>query len=192
MTKKTRLTILAAIAVVVAAIVVLLLLRKGGETPPAPEEPAYDRSQNPEYQKIIDFEQKTQARTMAGIARARQNLADAQQDGLEPEIIKELEAEVEAAEKQLALDRERMNANIRREIWKEQHPEHVKVLEQNRADEMSIMAQIADAQKRLDAAKAQAASDEEIARLSAELDELVKKLVENHKEADKKLMERGK
>lgn len=191
MTKK-KLLMLAAIAVAVAAIVVILLLRKGGDALVAPETPTYDRSQNPEYQKVMDFEQKVQARTMGEIARARQNLAEAQQAGLEPEIIKELESEVEAAEKQLALDRERMSANIRREIWKEQHPEHIKVLEQNRADEMSIMAAIEDAQKRLDAAKASGASGDDTNAISNEIDALVKKLVENHQAADKKLMELGK
>ena len=195
MTKKTRLTILAAIAVAVAAVVVLLLLRRGAEadrTPPAPKPAVYDRSQNPEYQRIMEFEKAEQRRTQGEIARARQNLAEAKQAGLEPEVVKELEDAVSAAERQLELERERMRANLRRELWKEQHPEHVKVLQKNRADEIAIMAEIDAARERLGSAKAAGAAADETAALEAEIEGLVKKLAENHLAADKTLRELGK
>lgn len=184
--KKTILAI-AVIAVVVAAVLAVLWLRQKPSESQEPEDAAYDRMTNPEYQKMLEFEKSEQKKTMGELARARQNLEEAQQANLEPEVIQELEEVVTAGEKELELERERMRANLRREIWKEQHPEHVRVMDDYRAKEAKIMADLDAAQKRLDAAIAEGASDSDVAALKGAVDELVAKLAENHEEAEKAL-----
>lgn len=187
MTKKTKLLILAAVAVVVAAVVVALFLCRGGSAQAPEETPAYDRAHSPEYRRIMEFEKAEQKRTMGEIARARQNLAEARDAGLEPEVVKELEGAVASAENELELERERMRANLRRELWKEQHPEKVKVLDDFNATQRSLMAEIDAAQKRLSDAKAQGAADEAMAALKGEVEALVKKLADSQNAADQEL-----
>lgn len=190
--KKKTIVMLAAIAAAVAAIVVGVLMKMRGGVPASPEEAEqlrYDRTANPEYQKLMEFEKNEQKRTMGEIARARQNLEEAMEANLEPEIIKELQDAVDAGEAELERERTRMRANLRREIWKEQHPEQLKVLEENNAKEREIMAELDAAKKRLDDATAAGASAEELAGLKKNVDSLVARLVDNHNAADAKLRE---
>lgn len=184
MSKKTK-TILMLLAIAaVAAIVAVLLLRKGEPSPQEREDAVYDRMQNEEYRKILDFEKAEQKKTMRELARARQNLEEAREAKLEPEVIKELEAVVLEEEKNLELERDRMRANLRRELWKEQHPEQVGIIDGHRAREAELMAQVDEAKKRLEDAKAAGASADEVAALKGDLDALVARLAENHNEAE--------
>ncbi len=184
MSSKTKFWILAVIAAAVAVVVAVLLLKKGDAPVAEPEEPTYDRTASPEYKKLMDFEKAEQKRTMGEIARARQNLEEAREAGLETEVLKELEDAVAAGERQLERERARMRDNVRREIWKEMHPEHIKVLEENTAKEREIMAQLDAAKKRLDDAVAAGAGADETAALKQDVDALVAKLIENHQAAD--------
>lgn len=187
MAKKNKFTLLIAVLAAVAVVVLAVWLAKRALSPKDDPEPQYDRMTNPEYQKVIEFEKAEQKRTMGEIARARQNLEEAKQANLEPEIIKELEDVVAAAENELALERERMLANLQREIWKEEHPEQVKTLDEFRAKQREAKIAIDEAQKRLDAAVAANAPDEETAAIKAEIEALVNNLAQLRTETDRKL-----
>ena len=188
MTKKRKLILFLAVLAAIAVVVLAVWLAKLALSPKGDDEQqVYDRMTNPEYQKVIEFEKAEQKRTMGEIARAKQNLDEAKQANLEPAIIKELEDAVAAAENELELERERMRANMQREIWKEEHPEQAKVLDEFRAKERETMAAIDAVQVRLDAALAANAPDEETTALKAEIEALVAKLAQLRKDADRKL-----
>lgn len=187
MTRKQIIFLIAALAAVAAIVIALFCAKRGAPTAQELEEAQYGRMVDPEYRKMLEFEKAEQQRTQGEIARARQNLEDAKQAKLEPEIIKELEDEVAAREKDLELERERMRANLQREIWKETHPEQVRAIDDYRAKEREIMMAIDEAQKRLDEAVASGATEEQTAALKAELDAQVAKLEENHRDASRAL-----
>lgn len=188
MNKKQKYILIAVLAAIVAIVLAVYFAKCGVSSPEGEDEiESYDRMANPEYQKVIEFEKAEQKRTMGEIARARQNLDEAREAKLEPEIIKELEDAVADAEKKLELERERMRANFRREVWKEQHPEQVKMLDDYRAKERETMAAIDAAQKRLDAAVAANAPDEETSAIKGEIDALVKNLAQLHNDASRAL-----
>lgn len=187
MTRKQIIFLIAALAAIAAIVIALFCAKRRAPTPQEQEEAQYDRMTDPEYQKMLEFEKAAQQRTMGEIARARQNLDEAKQAQLEPEIIKELEDEVAAHERELELERERMRANLQREIWKETHPEQVRAVDDYRAKEREIMAEIDAAQKRLDEAVTAGADGEQTAALKAALDALVAKLEENHRAASRTL-----
>ncbi len=191
MSRKTKIVLLVVAAAAVAAAILAALWMRRGESAAEPETAIYDRMKNPEYLKMLENEKAAQRKTMGEIARARQNLEEAKEAKLEPEIIKELEDAVAEAEKNLELDRARMRDNLRRELWKEQHPEHVKTLDEYRAREAATMAEIEAAKKRLADAEAEGAGEDRKAALKAELDALVKKLAENHNTAEQTLRSLG-
>lgn len=177
MTRKTTFAIII-LAVAAAVVLVLLWMRRGSSG--SADDAGYNRMQSPEYARIMEFERGEQRRTMGELARSRQNLDEAREAGLDPEVVKELEDAVAAGERQLELERERMRANLRREIWMEEHPERVKAIDAYRAKEAEIMAQIDDVHKRIDAAKAAGAPADELAALEGEAKALMQKLAENH------------
>lgn len=191
-TKNRRLSIwllLAGVAIILAVVVLAILGRKGGGggTVDEPEVPPYDRIKNPEYLKLLEQEKKQQQKSMGELNIARRNLEEAKKAKLEDAVVKELEEAVAAAENKVELDRQRMMANLRREIWKESHPEILGLIDEYRAFEADMMKKIAASEKAVEELKAAGAPAEAVAAAEAETGKLVKQMLARGEEVNEKI-----